>query len=148
MKKMVSLLVWACLSTNAYATLGEAVDSVEKDRASADGTRRSVITRDRFTVQTIESDAAVIREYVSSSGIVFGLAWSGITHPNLEKLLGSYWTEYRKADAKSPRTRGRRSHQVKSARVVVQKWGHMRKLQGRAYDPALLPEGVSADEIN
>ena len=32
-------------------------------------------------------------------------------------------------------------------RVVVEKWGHMRNLQGRAYAPALLPPGVSSDEI-
>ena len=38
--------------------------------------------------------------------------------------------------------------QVKTDRVVVAKWGHMRKLQGRALVPALILPGVNLDEIN
>jgi len=36
---------------------------------------------------------------------------------------------------------------VRTDRVVVEKWGNMRNLQGRAYAPALIPPGVSIDEI-
>jgi hypothetical protein len=36
---------------------------------------------------------------------------------------------------------------LKANNVVVEKWGHMRNLQGRAYAPALMPQGVSVDEI-
>jgi hypothetical protein len=42
---------------------------------------------------------------------------------------------------------GRRHVTVKTDGVVVEKWGHMRNLQGRAYAPALIPQGVSVDEI-
>jgi hypothetical protein len=42
---------------------------------------------------------------------------------------------------------GRRHVTVKTDSVVVEKWGHMRNLQGRAYAPALIPKGVNVDEI-
>jgi len=42
---------------------------------------------------------------------------------------------------------GRRHVQVKTDGVVVEKWGHMRNMQGRAYAPALIPKGVNVDEI-
>ena len=38
--------------------------------------------------------------------------------------------------------------QVKTDRVVVAKWGHMRKLKGLALVPALILPGVDLDEIN
>ena len=47
----------------------------------------------------------------------------------------------------SPREPGRRNQKVETNRIVVEKWGHMRNLQGRAYVPALIPAGVSIDEI-
>jgi hypothetical protein len=31
--------------------------------------------------------------------------------------------------------------------VVVERWGHMRDLHGRAYLPALLPDGVTVDDL-
>jgi len=30
---------------------------------------------------------------------------------------------------------------------VVETWGHMRAMRGRAYVPALVPAGVALDEI-
>jgi hypothetical protein len=104
-------------------------------------------THTGYTVQETETDATVVREYVAPSGLVFGIAWNGLTHPDLTKLLGSYAAPYKKALRQTPRKPGLRRHQVKSDQVVVEKWGHMRNLQGRAYAPALIPPGVSVDEI-
>jgi hypothetical protein len=60
--------------------------------------------------------------------------------------LGSYASEYQAALKKVQRKPGSKRRQVvKTDRVVVEKWGHMRNLQGRAYAPALLPSGLSSD---
>jgi Protein of unknown function (DUF2844) len=129
------------------ATLGESADSVDLDRKALSAVRRVTTVRNGYTVYVIGSDSAVIREYVSSSGVVFGIAWNGMLHPDLTQLLGSYAGEYQEAVQKTPRKPGQRRLQVKTDRVVVQKWGHMRNLQGRAYAPALIPPGVNIDEI-
>ena len=129
------------------AALGESADSIESDQKAFSAIRRATKTSTAYTVHEIITEAMTVREYVSPSGIVFGIAWNGLTHPDLTLLLGSYNSEYKKATRKTKRQPGRRHVQVKTDGVVVEKWGHMRNLQGRAYAPALIPQGVSVDEI-
>lgn len=131
----------------AHAALGESADSVESDRKALSAARYAATTRNAYTIQEVKSDAATVREYVSSSGVVFAVAWNGLSHPDLSPLLGSYAGEYRQALRQIPRKPGRRHLEVKGDRVVVETWGHMRNLQGRAYAPALIPQGVRVDEI-
>ena len=130
------------------ATLGESADSVASDRNALSAVKRAATSRNGYTVHEFALDGTLVREYVSPSGIVFGIAWNGLTHPNLTPLLGSYAEEYDAALRQTPRAPGlTRQQVVKTDRVVVEKWGNMRNLQGRAYDPALIPPGVSIDEI-
>ncbi len=131
----------------SQATLGEAEGSVEIDRKALSASTRGVTPSGAFTVHAIETGSNLVREYVSPSGIVFGIAWNGLTHPDLSLLLGAYAAEYQDASLTVPREPGRRRHQVKTGRIVVEKWGHMRNLRGRAYVPSLMPAGVSFDEI-
>jgi Protein of unknown function (DUF2844) len=131
----------------AQATLGESSDSISYDKKVLSAVQRSTTTLNGYTVHEIDSAPTVIREYVSTSGIVFGIAWQGLIHPDLTRLLGSYAGEYQEALSQTPRIRGSRRLQVKSSGVIVEKWGHMRNLQGRAYVPSLIPPGVSVDEI-
>jgi len=88
-----------------------------------------------------------VREYISASGVVFGVAWNGLIHPDLTQLLGSYAGEYQEVLQQTKRKAGRRSIRVTTGHIVVEKWGHIRNLQGRAYIPALIPQGVTVDEI-
>ena len=132
---------------SAGAALGSSADSLAKDRTALSARQRSTLTRTGYTVQEMESDATVVREYISPSGVVFGIAWDGLIHPDLSALLGSYASQYRDALKHTPRKPGRRRHQVLTEKLVVEKWGHMRNLQGRAYAPALIPPGVSIDDI-
>lgn len=86
-----------------------------------------------------------VNEYLSSSGTVFAISWRGPRPPDLSELLGSYFTEYQTAAA-SPHIQ--RHHLfVTTKDLVVEAGGHMRDLRGRAYVPALLPPGMSADQI-
>jgi hypothetical protein len=141
------LAVAFAAAPRVQATLGESVDSVSLDRKALSAVRGVTTVRNGYSVHIIESPSTVIREYVSPSGVVFGIAWNGMLHPDLTQLLGAYTSEYREALQQTPRIPGQRRLQVKTDGLVVQKWGHMRNLQGRAYAPALIPPGVSIDEI-
>jgi len=135
------------LPYQAQATLGESVDSVTVNKRALSAVRRIEKTASKYTVYESQYDTITIREYASSSGIVFGITWIGLTHPNLTPLLGSYASEHKKALSRVKRQHGSKHVKVKTDNIVVEKWGHMRKLQGRAYAPGLIPEGVSVDEI-
>lgn len=152
--KLYALFLGICLlapifalAQRAHGTLGESIDSIEADRNVLSAVRHAATGRKGYTVEEVESDSSIVREYVSQSGVVFGIAWNGLVHPELMQLLGSYYGEYYEALQKTPHKAGRKRLQVKTDRVVVEKWGHMRNLQGRAYAPALIPSGVSVDEI-
>jgi hypothetical protein len=153
-RKLLILLVGFGLAATAlataeqaWATLGESVDSITLDSHTLSAVRSAATVSGNYTVHELHSDAISVREYVSTSGVVFGVAWNGPVPPDLTALLGSYADEYRKAQSQTPRQPGRRHAQVKTNRVVVERWGHMRNLQGRAYAPDLIPQGVSVDEI-
>ncbi len=141
------LAVTLAAARPARATLGEPADSVTSDRKALSAASGAKTAHSGYTVQEVVSDSVRVREYISPSGVVFGIAWNGLIHPDLAPLLGSYAGEYREALRQIPRKPGRRFSKVKTNRLVVEKWGHMRNLQGRAYAPALIPPGVSVDEI-
>ncbi len=152
--KLYIFVLGICLSAvvmafaqRAHATLGESIDSIKSDRNALSAVRHSATVHNGYTVEEIDSDSTAVREYASPSGVVFGIAWNGLLHPDLMQLLGSYSGEYQDALRQTPRRLGQRRIQLKTGRLVVEKWGHMRNLQGRAYDPALIPSGVSVDEI-
>ena len=154
MKRKVNILLLGLALTailgiaqNAGATLGQPADSLAADQKALSARRNAATVRNGYTIQEVESDAAKVREFISPSGIVFAIAWDGIVQPDLVQLLGSYFEEYRDAQQKNPGMPGRRSLQVKTNRVVVEKWGHMRSVHGRAYVPALIPSGVNIHEI-
>ncbi|MBJ6800880.1 DUF2844 domain-containing protein [Geomonas propionica] len=150
--RLISLclaLVISCRCGVAEATLGEPAETIARDTKSFAGVLQKSATRGKYRVQSIASGttATTVREYVAPSGVVFAVAWNGLVHPDLKVLLGNYHSDYRKGLSHAARQPGRRGAKVATERLVVETWGHMRNLQGRAYLPELLPEGVSVDEI-
>src|SRR5208283_5627780 len=128
------LMVCFAAARRVQATLGEPAYSIEVDRQALSAVQRPVTVRNGYTVQEVESNANRVREYVSPGGVVFGIAWNGRVNPDLSQLLGSYEGEYRAALSQVPRIKGnRRSLQVETSHIVVEKWGHMRDQRGRAY---------------
>ncbi len=132
---------------SAQATLGEREDSVASDEGTLSGKRVSATVANSFRVKQIDADSVSVREYISPTGVVFAITWRGLIHPDLIPLLGTYAKEYESALQRAARRPGRRRLHVETNRVVVEKWGQMRNLQGRAYIPALIPAGVTIDEI-
>jgi hypothetical protein len=134
--------------SSAHATLGESVKSVEIDRGLVKAAKAATVTpAERYTVHELESDTGTIREYANAAGIVFGIAWSGARTPELAPLLGTYAKDFSEAEAAKTKEFGKRMTEIAGRNVTVQKWGHMRNISGRAFDPALLPTGVTVDEI-
>ncbi len=132
----------------AWATLGEPASSIALDGKVLAASQRASAARGGYSVHELATGGWVVREFVSPGGVVFAVAWQGISEPDLAPLLGSYASEYAERLAATPREHGRRSRQVVGKNLVVERWGHMRKLQGRAYAPALIPPGVTVDDIH
>jgi len=151
---MRMLLVFAAICMLAFpipasASLGEDVGSVQADQARMRGVQRTTRT-ELYTVHEIKaSNSTVVREYVSSAGKIFAVAWQGPFLPDLRQLLGGYFERFSQASQarnnNRPRIRG--PIQIQEPGLVVQSGGHMRAYFGRAYIPDQVPKGVNIEEI-
>ena len=70
------------------ATLGESADAVVSERKTLSAVNLTITVHNGYTVHELTLAGTVLREYVSPSGIVFGIAWNGLTHPDLSSLAG------------------------------------------------------------
>lgn len=142
-----AILLTLALSMPAFAALGGDEASVEADRAQMNATVE-VTKTDNYSVHEMKTSTGVIREYVSSDGRVFGVAWSGQFIPDMHQLLGTYFQQYSAGvKAQHEASPGRRPLRIQQANLVVVNTGHMRSFRGRAYDPGLLPQGVAATAV-
>jgi hypothetical protein len=149
-KGMRSILgVLLCLILGAIpasAVLGEYESSVSLDQQSLRGEVRTSTGPGYRLLQINAPNGAVVREYVSPEGKVFGISWQSPYMPNLQQLLGSYFTQVQEA-AQSPTRRRGGPLVVRTADFVLASGGHMRSFHGRAYVLSLLPKNVSAEVV-
>lgn len=151
--KLILLTVAAAVlvsvvASPAEASLGGTVASVQADRKMLQGTLQTTTKSDAYSVQEVRSpNGVVVREYVSTAGQVFAVAWQGPTRPDMQQLLGNYFQTFKSAiQAKRGRVvRGPMT--LKQAGLVVQMGGHMRWLIGRAYVTGMVPSNVQLEEI-
>lgn len=135
----------------AKAGLGQNVASVQADGVRMKGQVRAT-SKPGYSVQEITAaNGVVVREYVSPSGVVFAVRWSGPVMPDLQQTLGTYFAQYQTA-VTTQRAKGQRtSHhhvEVHEPSLVVHSGGHMRQHFGFAYVPSLLPPDVSISDLN
>jgi hypothetical protein len=134
-------------SSNGIAVMRSASSASSGATTSSSSTGASA----SYTVrQTTLGNGTVIREYISSAGSVFGLAWSGPQMPNLSDLLGSYFPQYVAGVTSARKVRGGGGHGpgiVQDSGLVVHSGGHMGAFSGQAYLPQALPAGVSGTDI-
>ncbi|MGA7218881.1 MAG: DUF2844 domain-containing protein [Candidatus Sulfotelmatobacter sp.] len=147
---LVAGLLILSVSCPAWASLGGDVSTIQADQAHMRGTVRTTANAG-YTVHEIKGESGtVVREYVSSEGRVFGLAWQAPWPPDMRQLLGSYFDQYAQALKTKPQTGprfGRRPLMVEQAGLVVEMGGHPRAFMGKAYVPDMLPTGVKAEDI-
>lgn len=151
--KVTLLIITAALLTltlpvSARASLGGDVTSVRTDQAKLQATVH-VNTAGAYSVQEVKAPTGlVVREYVSSAGKVFAVAWQGPTRPDLQQLLGSYFQVFKQAlQAQKPRRLRRAPIFINQSGLIVEMGGHMRFLVGRAYVSSLVPANVRMEEI-
>lgn len=135
------------VAKEAGAVLGAYISSIEADKKVLAAVRSAVTEHHGYSVHEIVSAGNTVREYTSPSGIIFAVAWNGLVTPDLDQLLGSYAGEYRRAAKRTARQRGRPFLLVKTSNIVVELYGHMRDLRGRAYVPRLVPSSVRTNDI-
>ncbi len=136
-----------CTFRSGGASLGGSADSIEQDRRSVGAEETTTTLGNGFEVWELRSAASSVREYIGPSGVVFGIAWNGPTRPDLAQLLGRYDEKYEEALRSASREPGRPFVKVDANGLLVEQWGHIRDLRGRAYVADLLPSGVSPDVI-
>ena len=146
MKKAGTLVFALLLAVPSSAVLGEREQSIASDQQRMRGELRSTPQRG-YTVHEIDTpDGRMVKEYVAAGGMVFGVSWRGPALPDLQRLLGSYFTEFQQSAASAPGAH-RRALAVRTDRLVVESAGHMRDLHGRAYVPSLIPDGITEEVV-
>jgi hypothetical protein len=136
-----------CSSLPAIASLGGKVDSIQADTAHMGATVNRTSGSNSEIHQLQSPAGTVVNEYLSSSGIVFAVTWEGPFMPDMQQILGSYFQQYSAALSSQPRQYGHRPLNIKQTGLVVQTGGHMRAHWGRVYVPALVPDGVNAEQL-
>src|SRR5476649_2319909 len=119
----------------ASATLGGDASSVDADRVRLLGALRGITRTNDVAVHEMQSAAGtVLREYVTSTGTVFGVAWQGPWMPDLRQILGTYFEPYQAAVRATRKARGRRGPIViDTPDLVMRVSGHQRAFSGTAY---------------
>jgi len=135
-------------SLPARAALGGDAASVDTDVAKMKGQKRATATGGYTVSEITLPSGTVLREYVSPGGKVFAVTWNGMTPPDLQQTLGTYY-ETVKAAASAARHAGAGHNHltIRQDDLVVISGGHMRSLRGKAYVPSLLPPNFQLDEI-
>jgi hypothetical protein len=146
----VGILLATTLVTvsRAFAALGDPASSVQADQAHMQGTLRTTQTQAYTIHEILAATGTIVREYVSSSGRVFAVAWQGPWPPDMRQILGSYFEQYQQAvQAETTPRAGRKPLRIEQPGFVVHTGGHLRSYAGHAYIPDMLPQGVNAEEI-
>jgi len=143
---MTLTLIAAWLATPAWATLGGDIVSVQADTAALRAAIRTTPTV-QYDMHEIRSIAGlVVHEYSTRQGQVFAVTWQGPYKPDLRELLGAYFATYQSA-ASQQRAGTHRVFTLSRPDLVVESSGRMRGFQGLAYIPALVPAGVSVQQL-
>jgi Protein of unknown function (DUF2844) len=146
-------LLFAAFGMSSLWT-GTARAALGSDAASvmADGARMHVDVhsevRLQYEVLTFSSAAGIsVREHLNRDGIVFAVNWRGPVPADLQQLLGAHFATYAAAVAAVANPGIHRSLRLESSGLIVELGGHLRAYSGRAYLAALIPSGLTADEI-
>ncbi len=141
---IAALLVVQGLCTSV---IGACAGSTQQDKKVMEAVRATSTVRDGYTVEEIHYGAAVMREYITPTGVVFGIDWKGMIHPDVTQLLGSFTDAYLEDLLQAPGQSKRLKIVVEAEEIVVRRWGQPADPHGRAYAPDLAPQGVKIDQM-
>ncbi len=139
------MLALAIASAPVFADLGGTLTSIKADQQKMAASLR-VTSTSGYQLHEMQSARGIrVREYASPNGIVFGVTWNGPWAPDLRQLLGAYFNSYVVAAQGRKAARGPVTIQLPG--LIVERGGHARSFFGRAYVPQMIPQGVTADDI-
>jgi hypothetical protein len=141
--------VMLALPLRASASLGGDASTVQADQVQMQGAVMRISNNDTYTVQEMRAaTGTMVREFVSSSGKVFAVAWQGPSIPDMRQVLGSYFDQYAAAAQAAQKTRTHHGPvAIQQSDLVVEVSGHARAFAGRAYVPQMVPSGIQPDAI-
>lgn len=140
------MLILVLGAAPAWAVLGEPESSVNADAQTLRGQIHTE-AHQAYQIHLItDPNGAVIREYVSPAGKVFGVSWQGPYIPNMQQLLGTYFIYLQRyAQAQTGRRGGPLA--IQNNYFVFLSGGHMLARRGHAYVPSLLPGNVPPEVV-
>ena len=133
------------MARTASAALGGDAASLQADQAALNATQHITAAADYQVYELQTASGTVVREYLSTTGVVFAIAWQGPALPNQRLLLGDYFTRY--TDAARNWSGGHGHLLIREDDLVVESSGHMRAFFGRAYLPQQIPPGAAVSDI-
>ncbi|HLY63580.1 MAG TPA: DUF2844 domain-containing protein [Terriglobia bacterium] len=143
--KVLLIMVMGCIP--AAATLGQYESSVSLDQKQMKSEDRVQVMQAYKVHELTIANGAVVREFVSPKGLVFGVSWQGPSIPDMQQLLGNYAPNLHTASPSQTQVRHMRGLIVKTKDFEFVSSGHMRSWSGHAYVPSLLPSDVSPEVV-
>lgn len=152
---LLSGLVLMVSSGQALATLGKAASVFPAASASTpvSAAKKSaaspVAQSSLYMLHEVQlENGTTVREYATTTGLVFAVAWRGPVLPDLNTLLGDYFKTFM-SETDRARLVGRRGSPVniQSDGLVIVSSGRMRNFFGYAYAPDLIPVGVNIKDV-
>ena len=140
-----ALLVLVLVSVPAWAGLGQPEASVTSDQLHMKSEHRVQDLQAYKVHELANTEGAVVREYVSPDGTVFGITWQGRSTPDMNQLLGNYVNNFQTATRDQTQIRQRRGIAIRTSDFVYSNFCRLGVCSGSAYAPKLLPSNVSAE---
>ena len=140
-----ALLVLVLGSMPAWAGLGQPEASVTSDQVHMRSEHRVQQFQAYKLHELTNAEGAVIREYVSPDGTVFGITWQGRSTPDMNQLLGNYINDFQTARRDQTHILQRRGITIKTNDFVYTNFCRLGVCSGSAYAPKLLPSNVSVE---
>lgn len=143
-------VILAC-ATPAMATLGQTPGKAPVSSPSV-AKLKSITTRATSGLYTLHetqlANETLVSEYADLGGRVFAISWRGPVLPDLNALLGDYFSTF-KTETTRIRLTGQRGAPVHIERedVVIRSQGRMGHFLGHAYAPDLIPAGVNVTDV-
>lgn len=147
---LIVTLAGACYVAAAHASLGGDSASIEADRVHMQvdhAARQTPSSNGNYTIhETTLPTGTIVRQYVSTAGVVFAVTWSGPFKPDLRQLMGPHFDTMIARQAGQVNA-GHRFVSQHEADLVVESGGHPRSFVGRAYLPSALPACIIVQDI-
>lgn len=133
----------------SYATLGEAVISIQQDNRVLAPLVSQVTTQNNsnnpnFITSIIKTKTGTIKEF-SAHNKVFAVTWTGRSYPNFQQIFGSYFNQL---DGKFKQTNNDMNNfNLVGNDFVMQMSGSANFISGIAYIPSLLPLNTNTSDL-